>query len=461
MSTVQKRGESYRITASAGYDSQGKQIRRSMTWRPAPGMTEKQIEKELERQKVLFEDRVKSGQYMDGNVKFQDFAERWFEDYGKEHLRNRTYYEYQRIAKRVYEALGHIRIDRLRPHHLLEFYKQLSTSGIRQDVKYKSKVNLLEVLQQRKMNRSTLAKMAGIDTTTITKICQGEHATLRTAKAISSALDADIKALFEPLEAGKPLAPKTIMHYHAFISSVMERAVKWQMTKENPCRRIDAPKVARHQINCLNDEEAAIFLQGLDGEPLEDRVLFSLALYTGMRRGELLGLEWPDISLETGVITIRRTSQYSSELGTYTDDTKTEQSKRSVRVTQGIVDLLRSYKAEQAMRILSLGDRWSPEWSEHPRLFTNQDGRPMSPSIPLNRLKRLLKRLELREVSLHSLRHTSATLLIQQGVNIRTVSGRLGHSQTSTTMNIYAHQLQSADAAAAEALDLILTKKKA
>ena len=85
----------------------------------------------------------------------------------------------------------------------------------------------------------------------------------------------------------------------------------------------------------------------------------------------------------------------------------------------------------------------------------------MSPSIPLNRLKRLLKRLELREVSLHSLRHTSATLLIQQGVNIRTVSGRLGHSQTSTTMNIYAHQLQSADAAAAEALDLILTKKKA
>ena len=84
----------------------------------------------------------------------------------------------------------------------------------------------------------------------------------------------------------------------------------------------------------------------------------------------------------------------------------------------------------------------------------------MSPSTPLNRLKRLLDRLGLRQVSLHSLRHTSATLLIQQGVNVRTVSSRLGHSQTSTTMNIYAHQLQSADAAAAEALEIAIEKGK-
>ena len=80
----------------------------------------------------------------------------------------------------------------------------------------------------------------------------------------------------------------------------------------------------------------------------------------------------------------------------------------------------------------------------------------MSPSTPLNRLRRYLDQLGLPPVSLHSLRHTNATLLIQQGVSVRAVSGRLGHSQTSTTMNIYAHQLQSADAAAAEALDLAL-----
>lgn len=180
-----------------------------------------------------------------------------------------------------------------------------------------------------------------------------------------------------------------------------------------------------------------------------------------MRRGELLGLEWPDVDLEIGIITIRRTSQYGGkELGTYTDDTKTEQSKRSLRVTQNVVDLLKAYKIEQAERRLRLGDAWAGEWAEHPRLFTNQDGRPMSPSTPLNRLKRILSRNGLPDVSLHSLRHTNATLLIQQGVSIRAVSGRLGHSQTSTTMNIYAHQLQSADAAAAEALDIALSGGK-
>lgn len=122
---------------------------------------------------------------------------------------------------------------------------------------------------------------------------------------------------------------------------------------------------------------------------------------------------------------------------------KPNQSRRSIRVTQHVIDLLKSYKADQAARRLLLGDAWAAEWTEHPRLFTNQDGRPMSPSTPLNRLRRYLDKLGLPPVSLHSLRHTNATLLIQQGVSVRAVSGRLGHSQTSTTMNIYAHQLQS------------------
>lgn len=83
MATVQRRGDTYRITASAGYDTEGRQIRKSMTWRPAPGMTERQIAKELERQKVLFDEQVKGG-YYSGNIKFQDFTEQWFRDYAKD-----------------------------------------------------------------------------------------------------------------------------------------------------------------------------------------------------------------------------------------------------------------------------------------------------------------------------------------------------------------------------------------
>ena len=391
MATVQRRGNTYKITSSAGYDMDGRQIRKSMTWRPAPGMTERQISKELERQKVLFDEQVKDGVY-NGNIRFQDFAEQWFQDYAKDNLRIRTYSEYRKQTKRIYAALGHIRLNKLKPRHLVEFYRQLAEPG---------------------QNQRT----------------------------------------------GGGLAPKSILHYHSMISSILDRAVKWGLVPENPCRKVDPPKVPKHQIECLDDVQASVFLTGLKTAPLEDRALFTLALYTGMRRGELLGLEWPDIDFNSGVISIRRTSQYGGkELGTYTDSTKTEQSRRSIRVTQHGIDLLKAYKAEQAARRLLLGDAWAAAWTEHPRIFTNQDGRPMSPSTPLNRLRRYLDKLGLPPVSLHSLRHTNATLLIQQGVSVRAVSGRLGHSQTSTTMNIYAHQLQSADAAAAEALDLALNR---
>lgn len=394
MATVTKRGDTYRITVSSGYDASGKQIRKTTTWKPAPGMTEKQIAKELERQKVLFDERVKSGQFLDGNIRFQDFAEQWFRDYGREHLRERTYLRYVELSVRTYAAIGHIRLDKLQPHHLLEFYKQLGEPGVNQ-------------------------------------------------------------------RTGGGLSPKTIKHYHTFISSVMDRAVKWQIIQDNPARRIDAPKADRKQIAYMDDEQARAFLVALADEPLDYQAIFTTLLLTGMRRGELLGLEWPDVDFEKGVVHIRRTSQYGGkEKGVFTDTTKTEQSVRSISVPAELLDLLRQYRAWQNERRLLLGDAWSAEWIKHPRLFTSSTGAPMHPDVPYNMLHKMLKRHGMEPVSLHSLRHTNATLLIGSGADVRTVSGRLGHSQTSTTLNIYAEFLQSADKAASEALANALLRKK-
>lgn len=202
-------------------------------------------------------------------------------------------------------------------------------------------------------------------------------------------------------------------------------------------------------------------LQALESEPLEDKVLFTLALLTGYRRGELLGLEWPDIDFEHGVITVRRTSQYTNDKGMYTDTPKTASSARSTKISSALVDLLREYKIEQARTRLERGDLWAAEWDSQPRLFTNLNGTPMQPSTPEKRLGRILERAGLPHVSLHSLRHTNATLLITGGVDVRTVAARLGHSQTSTTMNIYAETIRNAEAAAAQVLDDILISKKA
>lgn len=326
---------------------------------------------------------------MDGNnITFKEFAERWFEDYAKDHLRTRTYYEDKKLTPRIYAAIGHIKIEKLKPHHLAEFYKNLAEDGI---------------------NKRT----------------------------------------------GGGLAPKTIKHYHSLISTIMERAYKWGMIKENPCRRVDPPKVTKKEIDCLNDEEIALFLAQLEKESIENQAIFLTLLLTGMRRGELLGLEWDDIDFDNQIISIRRTSQYTAETGVFTDTTKTEQSKRSIKVSATLIDILKQHRAAQLEQRLTMGDRWQ----ECGRVFTSLEGKPMSTSNPLNRLKKILKRAGLREVTLHSLRHTNASLLIGQGVNVRTVSGRLGHSNTSTTMNIYAHQIQSADAAAAEALDIAIMSK--
>ncbi len=129
MPAIQKRNDTYRITVSAGYDGNGKQIRRTMTWKPAPGMTERQIGKELDRQAVLFEEKVRTGQCMGANIKFQDFAEQWFRDYGETHLREKTLFRYRQLSDRTYTAIGHIRIDRLQPQHLLAFLCQSGRTG--------------------------------------------------------------------------------------------------------------------------------------------------------------------------------------------------------------------------------------------------------------------------------------------------------------------------------------------
>ena len=390
MATITKRGGAYRIRCSLGYDSMGRQVTRSTTWKPGPGLTPKQEEKELNRFAVLFEEKCRHGGG-DPHITFEKFAEKWFAEYAATHLKAKTVHEYRWLSRRAYRALGHIRIDRLKPQHFRDFFAQLAEPGM------------------------------------------NEH-------------------------NGKALSPKTVWNYYGFCSSIMGYAVKNELIAHNPCS-VAAPKKPASKIACLDDGQARQFLAALEAGPLEDRVFFTLALLTGYRRGELLGLEWPDIDFAAGVITVRRTSQYINGRGGYTDTPKTASSARSTKISPALVGLLRQYKVEQARTRLGRGGAWAPGWDSAPRLFTNQDGTPMQPSTPEKRLKGILERAGLPHVSLHSLRHTNATLLITGGVDVRTVAARLGHSQTSTTMNIYAEAIRSAEAAAAQVLDEVLMKK--
>lgn len=453
MAFVEKRGNGYRITVYDGYSVAGKQVKRHKTWTPAPGMTEAQIKRELEKQKVFFEEECKSGRGINRSIKFQDFAEKWFTEYGNTHLRATTRASYRGLSKRVYEAIGHLRLDRITPGTLNKFYLQLSGLAPNRTRSVVAKIDIRGFLESQGVSISGAAERTDLSVSTIKAILSGKGVALKSARKLTAAFGVPLETWFAPSKANEiALSAKTIHHYHAFISSVLERAVRWNYIPENPCRRVDPPKLERKMIRCLNKEEAKRFLQLLQKEDAEKQAIFYTFLFCGLRRGELLGIEWSDLDFRAKTLTIQRSSLYTKEDGVFTDTTKTESSKRTIVMSDELVLVLLRHKAAQEKLRKQVGE----DWVESNRVFSEWNGAPMSPNRPYNMLRRLLEKNGLPAVSLHSLRHTNATLMIQSGTDIRTTSERLGHSKTSTTMDIYVHQIKSANEHAAANLSAAL-----
>ena len=408
-------------------------------------MTKKQIEKELKRQAVLFEEKCRSGVYLDGNIKLSDYIDIWISDYAEKQLKLRTVAEYKRLTERIKTALGHLRIDRIQPHHLLEFYSNLAHEGIRQDIKYRATEMFEKVRSEKNIGVQELANLAGVSRNTVTCCRQGKNISQKSADKIMQALG-DSK-LFVPV-GNTTLSNTTISKYHTLLSSMLSTAVQWQMIFSNPCERVAPPKKIRHEEMYLDEFQALQLIKCLDFEPLRYKTAVMLLLYSGMRRGELCGLTWQDIDFTHNLISITKASLYLPEYGVFDDSTKNKSSERVIQVPQEMTDLLKLYQKEQNITRLSMGDKWVNSG----KIFTTQYGAPMHPDTLSDWFKKFIRKNNLPDIHLHSLRHTNATLLIASGTNIRTVAKRLGHSTPTTTGNIYAHAIKTADEIAAEKL---------
>lgn len=381
MATIRKRGNAYQIRVSTGYDTKGNHKEQAMTWKPPEGMTERQIQKELNRQAVMFEDACNRG-FKSTAIKFEELAEEWFTEYAALNLRVSTFEEMRKLTKRVYPALGHLRIDKITARQIQTFLNSLAKDG----------ANML---------------------------------------------------------TGKPLSPKTIHHHLELISDVFGYAVKMELVSNNPCSKVAIPKGEVKEKQIYSQEEMALLLTKMDGEPLKYKAFFYLMAYTGFRRGEMLGLEWKDIDFENNIISVKRTSNQTAELGIYTDTTKTKRSQRTLKISPYIMEMLKALKAEQDAEVLKLGDYWV----ETDRLFTQDNGEPQNPNTTYTWLKRFCKRNNLPFYGLHSFRHYAASSLISAGLDVTTVSGALGHTNSGTTLNIYSHMFQTAQARVSEAMD--------
>ena len=382
MATIRKRSEgTYQIRVSCGYGVDGKQRNQFKSYKPEPGMTPKQIEKELTRQAVLFEEECKRGQITSA-VKFEKFAEQWFEEYAKVNLRPTSYARMKQLTKRVYPAIGHLRMDKITARIIQNFITDLAMNG-------------------------------------------------------------------KSFKTGKPISSKTVVHHLSFISDVFNYAIRMDMLTDNPCRRVIPPKAKAAEKDYYTLEEVEKLFELLKGEPLKYQVFFNLAIYSGFRRGELLGLEWKDIDFENNIISIKRTSNYTAERGIYTDTTKTKRSKRVLKISPYIMGILKELKDEQDEEALRLGDKWV----ESDRLFVKWNGEPMNNQTPYGWLKEFCEKNDMPFYGIHSFRHFAASALISSGLNVVTVSGALGHCNSGTTLNVYAHMFQTAQTRVAQAMD--------
>lgn len=209
--------------------------------------------------------------------------------------------------------------------------------------------------------------------------------------------------------------------------------------------------------------DSDVLLDALSDAPPQYSLIVQLALLIGARRGEICALRWSDTDLEKGTISINRTVQFIPGTGLVFNPPKTKRSRRCIRIGSDCVELLREYQRYQKAERFRIGSAWVRKVTlengkvvDNDMLFTKWDGEPMDLDIISTWFPKFLTEHGLPQVHFHSLRHTNVSILIAAHTPITTVSGRLGHAQTSTTLNYYASAIQSADAAAADTLEGII-----
>lgn len=389
--SIEKRGKnSYRLIVSEGYDLHGKPL----IHRKTVHGTKKEAEVELAK----FVTEVQNGLVIDGkSLKFSEFTEIWKRDYGSKELAPSTYKRYCRMLEtRLLPYFGHFYINKIKPTDIMKFYDLLEKDT---------------QLVRKKGNNGSKTK--------------------------------------------KPLSGKTILEHHRLLRAMLHKAVYWQLIVANPAERVQPPKARKPKRRSYDDEQTKILLENLELLSSEDtkyKVAIILTVFTGVRLGELMGLEWQDVDFKNGIISINRSSQYLSDMGVFTKVPKTESSIREIAIPEFIVSLLEEYKLWYEEQKSIYGELWT----NSDRLFVQADGKPMHPSTISKWFVKYVGQIGLPVINFHGLRHTNASLLVAQNIDIAVISARLGHAQISTTLDFYVHPLLSHNRKAGYALENLL-----
>lgn len=457
-----KTGTSYKITVTKGRDSNGKQIRHFKTWTPDRPMTARQMEKEAQRVALEFEREIELGYQADNRQTFSQYAEYFIQLKERRGTAKGTIERYHSFMKRVEPAIGHLKLQEIRPQHINAFYQELERPGARDAFLYRAtpKVDFRELLKKKGLTQKAVIDGAHVAHSTMTHIFGGGKIGVKKAEDIADFLEMKVSELFKVGQEhnNTPLSAVTVKDYHGFICSVLGQAEKEMLIPYNPAKRATPPVVEnKSEPDYFQPEVLARILEALEDEPMKWKTIVHLLIVTGCRRGEIAGLKWEKIDLDGKEIKIDRSLQYLASAGVIDGPTKTRNT-RYINIPDETVSLLRKYKRWQAEQQLRNGDRWKGEGY----LFTQDDGRPIIPSTINFWLRGFSKRHNLPHIHPHAFRHTAASILISEGVDIVTVSKMLGHANTSMTTDVYSHIIEESKRKATECIaDVMLRKKRA
>lgn len=243
------------------------------------------------------------------------------------------------------------------------------------------------------------------------------------------------------------LAPRTVVHLHRVVHGALKQAVRWALIPTNPAEKVAPPRAPEPEMSAFTFEEVDRFLEVARGHRLE--ALFVLAVMTGARRGELLALRWRDVDLDARTVRIAGSVQKDLSGKRVIAEPKTKQSRRSVLLSDTSVQALKRRRSVQAQERLQAG----PLWSDLDLVFAEPDGAFLRVSVVRREYKRLLEQANVPQLRFHDLRHTAATLALQQGRNPKAVSDMLGHAGVAITLDTYSHVTPTMQQAVADALE--------
>lgn len=449
MPSVKKRGKTFRIMVSMGYDMSGKQIRKTTTFTPPDGVTDGKAEKLAKAYAYEFEKQCRGMTNFDENIRFHELFEWYYDQIAPNKLKEYTLETSRYILEAyVLPYIGNMKLKDINTARIDALFNELHRHGSKREMYVLKDETLLSYGCRRPLSRKS-----GVTMNTLRDMANGKPVMRSTAEKVAQACGKTLKQAFTLTESRGELEDGTIARIRTALSPIFSTAVKKELLLKNPVMNATTPKDTDIEERAYLDAEHCKKLLTIINEFNNPQLtrLIRILLFTGMRIGEITALHWNDVDFERSTLTIRY-SLYRSK-GQYKLGTpKTKSSARVISLPPQVMETLMEQMDWQKQRKQDAGSRWI----DRSTVFTGEYGEYMNGNYVNSEFKELLKKHDFPNVHIHDLRHANASLLINMGVPVKVISEHLGHCDTRTTENIYAHVFAETRAKAADAISQAL-----